>query len=122
MNNLAIIVTVLLIFQMAFSFLQVRYYSGFIRKIAKKFASKKGYALKTQVAKNIFKSTIILVVVNEDNKIVEVYEYAGLTVFSKFKERREYVGQMLDRSLLALLDEKKTSKLKRNAFEKLVLN
>jgi len=122
MSNFAVLATVLLVIQMLLSFLQVRYYSGFVRKIAKKFANQSGCTLKTQVAKGILKSTIILVVTDQEDKIVEVYEYAGMTVLSRFKRKDEFIGQILNHQFLSQLDPKRVSKQRRNAFEKLVTN
>lgn len=113
---LAIIVVIL---QMGLSVYQLRYYDKFIRQLVQKYANSKGYELKTETSSNMLKTVIVAIIFNDNNIIVEAYEFKGNTIFSKFKPMEELVGIEVNEAFIKELEGKKDS-LKNKALLKLL--
>lgn len=120
MESIAILATIIILLQSVFSLYQVQYYNRFVRNLANKYRGNKGYDLKTDVAKHLLSSAVIVVVTDINGVIMELYFYSGLTVFSKFKRLEKFDGKKLDNELVSLMDQEK-SKLKKKAFNQLVM-
>lgn len=119
MKGIAILGTLIILFQTIFSFYQIRYYNHFIKSIVKRYEDKPNYRLDTEIVKKAFGSMVVVVITDADSTIVESYYYRGFTIFSKFREFKEINGQKLNKYLLTHL-ENKQPKLKRKAIEQLV--
>ncbi|GEM02712.1 DNA-binding transcriptional regulator of glucitol operon [Halolactibacillus halophilus] len=85
MRELAIVASIIIFFQLLLSLYQVHYYNKFLKVLVKKYSEKPGYMLSTGVAKGKIQSVVIALVYNEDNYIVEAYQFKGASIFSKFK-------------------------------------
>lgn len=113
LTNLAIVMTVVILFQFLFSFLQVRYYQTFMSNLVKKYNRKKGYTLASEIIKTYFFSQIVVIVFNAEKEINEAYYMGGFTIFSTFKPYPEVVGYCLDQSLSGVIaNEKNETKVK----------
>lgn len=119
MEKVAVLASVIILLQLLLSLYQVRYYNRFIQKLAKKYKGSNGYRLSTEVAKKYYSSVVIVVILDDQKKIVEAFSYSGLTIFSKFKEIHECIGNKLDAELLSVIKGQK-SDLKAKAFEALI--
>jgi len=119
MKGIAVLGTLIILFQMIFSFYQIRYYNRFIRDIVKRYENKPNYRLDTEIVKKTLGSLVIVVVTDIDSTIVESYYYHGFTIFSKFREFKEINGRTLNKYLSSYLENRQT-KLKRKAIEQLV--
>ncbi|PTQ83968.1 glucitol operon activator protein GutM [Trichococcus patagoniensis] len=119
MEKIAVLASVIILLQLILSLYQVRYYNRFIKKLTKKYEGSHGYRLRTEVAKKYYSSVVIVVVLDEQHRIVECFSYSGLTIFSKFKIYDKYVGEKIDNHLLNIIKGEKPG-LKSTAFETLI--
>lgn len=119
MKSLAVLGTLIVLFQAVFSFYQIKYYNYFIRNIIRKHENKTDYRLDTEIVKKMFGSMVILVVTDKDNVVIESFYYRGFTVFSKFRKFNELNGRKLNKYVLTHIGSEK-SKLKRQAIERLI--
>lgn len=119
MQSVAITTTVIILLQTIFSLYQIRYYNRFIVKLTKKYSTRNGYRLRIETEKKLISSIVVIIVTDNKNMIVESYFYKGLTILSKFKEYLFLINKTIDNELIHQLKQEK-SKIKRNAFEKLI--
>lgn len=78
--------------QIAFSYFQHKDYNRVLNQIR---GYESGY-LGVGVAKakfNLGRGTVMLLVTNEDGIIIDYREMSGFTVFARFKQRYDYIGQ-----------------------------
>lgn len=122
MEGLAVLATVIMLLQLVFSLYQVNYYNRFLKKLMHRYSNSSGYQLNTEIEKNIFSSVVVAMITNQENQIVEVYYYKGLTIFSKFKPldtlKSKYISEelyqqiigskndLINKALKKLLDKK----------------
>lgn len=112
MGELAIVLTVVMLFQLILSIYQVQYYQKFMGQLVKKYQDTKDYQLLSEVNKSFFSSNIVTLIVDQNKTIVEAYYLNGMTIFSRFQVYSQLIGHILDKRLLALLPEKKDGKTK----------
>ncbi|MGT2923729.1 transcriptional regulator GutM [Streptococcus caviae] len=100
MANLAIALTVIILFQLILSLYQIQYYQRFVKNLVANYQGKNGYRLISEVVKSIIASTIVILIVNKEKRIVEAYYLKGLTVFSKFTLFDKIIGEELNNHLV----------------------
>lgn len=110
---------IIIILQMGLSVYQLRYYDKFIRQLVQKYNNTKGFELKTERSKNLLRTVIVVVVLDEGNIIVEAYEFKGNTIFSKFKPIEDILNIRIDIKFIKRLENEKNS-LRNQALLKLL--
>lgn len=119
MDKLAVLATLIILLQSLLSLHQIKYYNQFLFRLAKKYEQTEGYTLSTEIEKNILRSAVVAVVVDQENRIQEYYSYSGLTIFSTFKPSEVFHGRLLDQELLNEISNKRSS-LKMKALKKII--
>lgn len=109
MANLAIALTLVLLLQFVLTIYQVQYYQKFMKDLVKKYQSTSDYHLVSEVVKSRFRSSIVVLVYDQNKVIVEAYYLNGLTIFSKFQPFEQLVGQVLQVGLLSVIGEEDKS-------------
>jgi len=115
MEGIIGVAIVIIVIQQVLGIMQIRYYERFMNRLVKKYAGYEGYELNTEMVKKWYKKTFYVVVTNQNNQIVELYRYQGLTVFARFKLIEELNGRVLNEDLVNSIDTSKKS-----AFEGLL--
>ncbi|MGT2749824.1 transcriptional regulator GutM [Streptococcus orisasini] len=100
MANLAIALTVIILFQLILSVYQIQYYQRFVKRLVANYQGTNHYRLVSEVVKSLIASTIVILVINEEKKIVEAYYLKGLTIFSKFTSFDKIIGEKLNEHLI----------------------
>lgn len=121
MGELAIVLTVVMLFQLVFSIYQVHYYQRFMRTMVAKYQDTTRYRLISEVNKTLFSSHVVVMVIDEVKEIQEAYVLKGMTIFSKFQPYQQLVGHRLDDGLIPLVSSSakdSTSKAIRALIEK----
>lgn len=96
MNFVLLIVFILLILgQGAMSIVQYKYYQKHLSGLVDKYRSHPTYKIYSDVAGFRYLRTLVVVVVDDEHRIVDCSYLRGLTVFAKFKPLDEYVGMTL---------------------------
>lgn len=116
MEALIAVAIFVIVIQLFFSLFQMKYYEKFVKAIAKRYENTSGFNLYTESASKLFSKSIVVLVTNRDQHIVEAYEYSGLTVLSKFKELKNLIGKELNKQLY-----NETEKLKGSLYAKALL-
>lgn len=119
MANLAIVLTVVILFQLVLTIYQIQHYQKFMASLVRKYQNTNDYQLVSEVVKSRFFSSIVALIYDKDKFIVEAYYLNGMTIFSKFKPYNQLVGQVLDKGLSSNMDDSKTG-ARRKAVEILV--
>lgn len=109
MANLAIVMTVVVLFQLLLSLYQIRYYQGFMASLVKKYQKTEDYKLVSEVTKSSLSSKILVLIYDKEKVIVEAHYLNGISIFSKFKPCQELIGRRLDSRLLSLVKGDKKS-------------
>ncbi|CQR23806.1 DNA-binding transcriptional activator GutM [Streptococcus varani] len=119
MANLAIVLTVVILFQLVLTIYQIQHYQKFMASLVRKYQNTNDYQLVSEVVKSRFFSSIVALIYDKDKVIVEAYYLNGMTIFSKFKPYSQLVGQVLDKGLSSNMDDSKAG-ARRKAVEILV--
>ncbi|MBF0777927.1 transcriptional regulator GutM [Streptococcus cuniculi] len=117
MAKLAIVLTVILLFQLILSLYQVRYYQQFMSDLVEKYKHTSDYYLVSEVVKSRLSSNTLALIHNKNKVIIEAYYLRGMTIFSKFKPCDAVVGHCLNKQLLAVVQG---DKLKERAISMLI--
>jgi len=73
---------------------QMRHYRSMIRQMKEKFHGRSGYYLFSGVARKYFgKGAVVLLVVNQEYRIVDCQVLHGATVFDRFVRKEEFVNR-----------------------------
>lgn len=105
MEGYIAIALLILVLQLIFSVHQLRKYDRFIQQLVEKY-NVKGYSLYSETAKKIFSTVVVVIVTDENNKVVEAYEYKGLTIFARFYLIDEIIGRKLNKDFYREMEQK----------------
>lgn len=117
MAKLAIVLTVILLFQLILSLYQVRYYQQFMSDLVEKYNHTSDYYLVSEVVKSRLSSNTLALIYDQNKIIVEAYYLSGMTIFSRFKPYDAIVGHSLNKQLLAIVHG---DKMKERAISMLI--
>lgn len=106
MESIVSLLILIVVLQLVLSLVQIRYYDTFIRKLVMKYKNSEGNKLTIKKGNSKLKSVIVVLVINENKKIVEAYEFNGNLIFSKFKPIMELKNATIDSFLIRDLREK----------------
>ncbi|MGT2910144.1 transcriptional regulator GutM [Streptococcus cameli] len=107
MGELAIVLTVVMLFQLILSIYQVQYYQNFMGTLVKKYQDTQDYQLISEVNKTLLSSNVVVVIMDKSKIIKEAYSLKGMTIFSKFQPYEQLIGHRLDEKLIPLVESNK---------------
>ncbi len=102
-----LIILGLWILQGILSYIQINHYR-------KRFSClrKKGRVLVGQQKGKLRGGSIVMLVINDDDKIIDAEEMKGFTVFNKFKKKNEIIGKSINNMELILRSMKNQQSMK----------
>lgn len=119
MKELAVVLTIVMLFQLLLSLYQIKYYHRFMKQLVDKYQGTDGYHLVSEIVKKHIKSVIVVLVYDNQKEIVEAYSLRGLTIFSTFQAYEMVQGHQLTKHLSARLNMDK-DKMRRQAMTRLM--
>lgn len=102
-------------FQGVLTYFQIRHYSTTLQDM-----KKEGKVLVGQHKGKFSSGSIIILVLDKENKIINAKEMRGMTVFNRFKTRNEFINKTLEeiKKDIPNMKNKKTSMSLKKAIEK----
>ncbi|MCH4054341.1 MAG: transcriptional regulator GutM [Atopobiaceae bacterium] len=95
MPQILLLCLILVVCQSFLGLMQVHYYQRFVKRMCREYHGRDDMTLYTDVSDGRLSRTIVLVVVDQANDIVDCRVLSGMSVFTRFKRDDELIGTNL---------------------------